>query len=439
MASDRSRTRPALLGGKPVRRREWPKWPRADMETQRHVLDVLHSDKWTITGRSNRCWSYEARFASAFADYVGRKHCVPCASGTAALTVALLASDIGFGDEVIVSGLTWVACASSICYVNATPRIIDVNPNTLCIDVDGVDAAITSRTRAVVAPHMYAGRFDARALEILCRSRGITLIEDASQAHGAILAGRRVGSFGELSVFSMQQTKLLSSGEGGACLTDDDHIAAKLEQLRADGRCRPPQPEKGVHFLDMTEAGQVMGRNFCLSEFHSAILCSRLPHLDAENEYRRRNAKHLATLISKVDGATIGQSDGFEPEGSVFYKLPLRLSCDGGPALDPVIAARALTEELNLPIEPLDRPLNNNPLYRPHTAPQIAALPIASRLLDPAQFDLPRAWSAWRDRVALPHYALLGDETDLSDITEAICRVLAWRKELAALDKERQS
>jgi dTDP-4-amino-4,6-dideoxygalactose transaminase len=430
MVFNRHPTRPSILEGEPVRKRAWPKWPRADANTQRQLLDVLHSTKWTLTGRSERSWSYEQKFAEAFASFIGRKYCVPCASGTAGLTLALLAAGVGFGDEVIVAGLTWVACASSVCYVNATPKIIDVNLATLCIDTDAVDAAITSRTRAVIAPHMYAGRVDASALEKLCRRRGINLIEDASQAHGAFLNGRRVGSFGDFSVFSMQQTKLLCSGEGGVCLTDDPEMAARLEQLRADGRKLAPLSEDGERFLRMVEAGDVMGRNFCLSEFHAAILYARLPYLDEENAHRRKNARYLTTLIKEVEGAAIGQSDPFDPEGAVFYKLPLQLSYDGKPALNPVVASRALSQELNLPIESLDRPLNDNPLYRPHKAPQVAALPIASRLLDPTQFNLPNAWRLWRDRVALPHFALLGDETDIEEIVVALRRVLAWRSEL---------
>jgi dTDP-4-amino-4,6-dideoxygalactose transaminase len=282
---------------------------------------------------------------------------------------------------------------------------------------------------------MYAGRVDAQALEALCRRRNIVLIEDASQAHGATLHGQRVGTYGDISIFSMQQTKLLCSGEGGVCLTDDADVAAKLEQLRADGRRKAPYSEGGERFPRMIEAGDVMGRNYCLSEFHAAILSARLPKLDEENDYRRRNANRLATLITQIDGASIGQNDGFEADGRVFYKLPLRLSHNGKPALDPVIAAQALTRELNLPIETLDRPLDDNPLYRPHTAPQVAALPIASRLFDPTQFHLPNAWLAWSDRVALPHFALLGDETDLNDIVEAISRILAWRNELTAFGK----
>jgi dTDP-4-amino-4,6-dideoxygalactose transaminase len=285
---------------------------------------------------------------------------------------------------------------------------------------------------------MYAGRVDARALEALCRRRNIVLIEDASQAHGAVVHGQRVGTYGDISIFSMQQTKLLCSGEGGACLTDDVDVAAKLEQLRADGRQRAKFPKAYERFPMMIEAGDVMGRNYCLSEFHAAILCARLPQLDEENDYRRKNAQRLAALVSQIEGVTIGQDDGLAADGTVFYKLPLRLSVDGKPALDPLIAARALTLELNLPIGTLDRPLDNNPLYRPHAAPQVAALPIASRLLDPKQFHLPNAWLAWSDRVALPHFALLGDETDLHDIVEAIHKILAWRTELAEFGKEPQ-
>jgi dTDP-4-amino-4,6-dideoxygalactose transaminase len=226
----------AVFGGTPVRHRPWPKWPMATPATQRNVLEVLHSGKWTISGWSDASDTFERRVSRAFAEYVGRRYCVACSHGSAALSIALQALEVGPGDDVILTGLTWVACPSAVARVGARPILVDIDADSLCASASAIERAITPKTRAILMIHMYSSICDATAYVDVARRHGIALIEDASQAHGASWRGQAIGSFGEISIFSTQQSKLLTSGEGGLCVTDDPVLYTRLQQLRADGR-----------------------------------------------------------------------------------------------------------------------------------------------------------------------------------------------------------
>lgn len=424
------RARLALLDGTPIRYREWPKWPRANATTQRNLLDVLHSTKWTISGQSDRKVSYEQRFARAFADYCGRGFCVPCGNGTAGLTIALQALGIGPGDEVIVPGLTWVACASAVCHVGAIPILADVDPSTLCISAESARSLISRCTAAIMVVHLYSAFAPVTEIRDLASSAGVAVVEDASQAHGARTQGKRAGSFGDVSVFSMQQSKLLTSGEGGACLTDDPQAYRRMQQFRADGRGLA-----GVDgydpYREIVPYGEVLGRNLCLSEFHAAILLDALGRLDLENQHRHRNFIQLAELLSGISGVRAVTGEGLDEP--THYKVCLRFEEDLLGDICIGVLARALAEELSLPVEPIDSPLNANPLYQPLLSPHIARLANAAEAYDPQRFDLPIAEAAARCCITLPHWSLLGDRSDLQDIVGAIVKIFDHRRELSHL------
>lgn len=177
-----------------------------------------------------------AAFEESFAEYVGRRHAVSLPSCTSALHLALVASGIGPGDEVIVPDATWIASAAPISYVGATPIFVDIDPATWCIDASSVEAAISERTRAVIAVDLYGGmaRFDD--LVALCAPLDVVVIEDAAEAIGSAYMGQPAGSFGTSSAFSFHGSKTLTTGEGGMLVTDDDALHERVLHLRDHGR-----------------------------------------------------------------------------------------------------------------------------------------------------------------------------------------------------------
>jgi len=423
----------ATLGGQRVRERPWPKWPRADANTEQNLLDVLRSGRWAISGMFNGEKLYERRFADAFATYHNIPYCVPATNGSSALTMALEAVGVQYGDEVLVPGMTWVACASSVVRVGAIPILVDVEPDTLCMSIDAARRAIAPRTRAIMLVHLYCAVADLDAFVALSEETGIPLIEDCSQAHGAMWRNRRVGTFGLTGVFSMQDTKVLTCGEGGAVITKDPQIYDLLQQLRADGRRYPVTP---VSFgqPELEEVGAILGRNMCLSEFHAAVLLDRLQHLDEENRLREQNANYLRSLLNQIGGVqTLRQAP--QVDALTYYQFCVRLDLNAFGRLDIETIRRALVAELGVFVEQVDSPLNSNVLYNPLRSPRINKHDNMAARLDPGNFDLPVATRARYECLTMPHKVLLGDKRDVEDIALAFSKVKQHCEELLELQQ----
>jgi L-glutamine:scyllo-inosose aminotransferase/L-glutamine:2-deoxy-scyllo-inosose/3-amino-2,3-dideoxy-scyllo-inosose aminotransferase len=412
----------AIAGGAPVRRAPWPLWPRADEGTESIVREVLHSGRWAISGAYRGQRSYERRFAEAFAAWNGVARCVPTTSGTSSLTIALLGLGIGPGDEVLVPGMTWVACASSVACIGATPILVDVEPDTLAMSLDAARAAIGPRTRAIMLVHTFCRLADIDGFVALAARHGIPLIEDCSQAHGARWRGQRVGSFGTVGCFSMQQAKVLTSGEGGAAITNDERLYARMEQLRCDGRVFAPQPREGR--LELVEVGEVQGQNLCLSEIQAAILLDRLTHVDAENAVRRERVALLEALLAeKVPGVrTLPAQEGAE---QTYCNLVLRVDTDAFAGCTIDVIARALGDELRANILPIYDPLDRHRLYSPLRSPRIPHDEAHRRALDPTRFHLPNALAARARCFLIPHYLLLDGPEGMHDIANALAKIQA--------------
>ena len=240
-----------------------------------------------------------AAFEAEFATYVGARHAVGVSSGTQALSLALIALGIGRGDEVITAALTFPATASAIEAVNAVPIFVDVDPATRCIDPALVEAAIGPKTAAIVPVHLHGFPAPMDALLAIAARRGLAVVEDCAQSHGATVAGRQTGTFGHANAFSFYPTKNLGAvGDGGAVVTNDPAIAAKVKRLRNYG-------------LDEAQQCVEPGINGRLDELQAAILRVLLPSLDRSNaerrglavRYRTRLAAHAEWLPPHDDGA----------------------------------------------------------------------------------------------------------------------------------------
>ncbi len=227
-----------------------------------------------------------AAFEAEFAAHCRTGHAIGVSSGTSALHLALLAAGVGAGDEVITVPFTFVATVAAIQYTGARPVLVDVEPGTLNMDPSRIEAAVTTRTKAIVPVHLYGQPADMDPILRIAEARGLVVVEDAAQAHGAELCGRRAGSMGALGCFSFYPGKNLgAAGEGGAVTTDDDDLAARVRLLRDWGA------EHKYHHV-------VPGFNYRLEELQAAILRVKLAELEAWTEARRAHAARYRQLLS---------------------------------------------------------------------------------------------------------------------------------------------
>jgi len=240
-------------------------------EVQRAVSEVLESGRYVL-GRP------VAAFEEEFAAYTGARHGVAVSSGTAALHLALLAAGARPGDEVVTVPFTFVATVAAIGYVGARPALVDIDPETLTMDPGRVEPALTERTRAILPVHLYGQPADMEPICAAARRRGVAVIEDASQAHGARYKGRRTGSLGDAACFSFYPSKNLGAyGEAGMVVTDHPEYAQAIRRLRDWG-----QEAKYQHV--------VKGYNYRMDALQAAILRVKLRHLDEWTTARRRLA-----------------------------------------------------------------------------------------------------------------------------------------------------
>ena len=250
-------------------------------------------------------------FEADYAAYCGTAHAVGVGSGTDALALVLRALEIGTGDEVIVPANSFIATAEAVSLVGATPRFVDVNPHTALITADTVTSALGPRTRAIIPVHLYGRTVRLDPIVALARERGLKVIEDACQAHGAIVDGRRVGSLADAGCFSFYPTKNLGGwGDGGAVVTDDDRLADRVRLLRSHG-------ERVRHHHE------VIGTTGRLDGLQAAILRVKLRHLDAWNERRRTAAAKLTGALAATSVAPPTPTAG---EDHVFHQFVIESS-----------------------------------------------------------------------------------------------------------------
>jgi dTDP-4-amino-4,6-dideoxygalactose transaminase len=221
----------ALLGGDPVKPAPFPAWPQYDEREKQALLEVLESRVWWRTP-GTRTLSFEREFAA----YQQAKYGIAVTNGTAALEVALAALGTGPGDEVIVPDYTFIATASAVLFTGALPVLVDVTPDTYCIDPDQVEAAITHRTKAIIAVHMGGHPADLDRLVEIARKYNLALVEDSSHAHGSEWRGRKVGAIGDIGTFSFQASKLMTAGEGGIILTNREDLERLARSIHDCGR-----------------------------------------------------------------------------------------------------------------------------------------------------------------------------------------------------------
>ncbi len=411
----------AVKGGIPIRKGGWPKWPIYDLDTLKALQAVLEGGRWAISSPYNGKPLHEREFANRFAEFCNVKYCIPTDHGSSALAIALEAVDIGPGDEVIVPAVTWVATATAVTNVNAIPIIVDVEPDTLCIDPKCIENAITGRTAAIIPVHLYNGMAEMDEILSISRKYHIPVIEDCAHVHGARWRDRSVGSWGVVGAFSMQQSKVLTCGEGGAVVTDDPGLAHRLEQLRADSRIYTNNP-LDTYDMELVTSGSVQGTNFCLSEFQAALLIDQLNRLKEQNQQRQENGAYLDTIIGQIDGL-VPLKKYPQLTHRTYYCYVVH--CDRKYFADQPITVlcNALQAELNIPFFPVYEPLHRVSSYRAGSKRRNHLSKDHLLKLDTANVVCPVAEKASDEYICFPHWVLLGNKKDMEDIGEAFLKV----------------
>jgi len=326
------------------------------------VRRVLESGEY-ILGREARAFEQE------WATYVGNTHAVAVASGTDALCLALLAGGVRPGDEVITVSHTAVAVAAAVEQAGARPVFVDIDPLSYTLDPARIEAAITTRTRAVVPVHLYGCPADLEHILLTASQRSLLVVEDCAQAHGAIYRGRRVGSWGALAAFSFYPTKNLGAfGDGGMVVTGSESMAVRLRQLRQYG-------------WGESRISQVKGYNSRLDEIQAAVLRVKLEHLEEWNRCRRDLAAAYSCLLRGLPGLQLP----VEPALAVHVYHQFVIRHPRRDDLQAHLARAGITTLVHYPVPVHLQPAYAGPARPPGSLPETerAAREVLSLPIDP--------------------------------------------------------
>jgi len=410
----------ALLGGEPVRKKPFPKWPVFDDREAEALLSVLRSGVWGVGGQRKR--EFEERFAA----YQHAKYGVAVTNGTAALEISLRALGIGCGDEVIVPAYTFMATAIAVLYVNAVPIFADIDPETYTIDPKSVESMISDKTRAIMPVHIGGRPADMDSLVSIARRENLYVVEDACQAWGAEWRGRRVGAIGHMGAFSFQSSKNITSGEGGIVVTNDEDLYRKAWSLHNCGRL----PERDWH------EQYLPGSNYRMTEFQAAILLAQLEKFDEQTRRRIENARYLSSKLQRIDGVkTLREDERVTRNPYHLYIFRVDLEAFGG--VPKSIIVKALQAE-GIPVSAG----YVKPLYKEVYLEYFRRCPLLchyyGRQIDYSKVKLPNAERACYEGIWIPQYVLLGSREDMDDIIYALKKIRENEEELKEASKRNQ-
>ncbi len=407
----------AIAGGKPVRTKPFPSWPQFDERERRGLLQVLESRNWGGYPFPN---TLAELFAQRFAEYHGAKHAVCAANGTVTIEIALKAAGIRPGDEVIVPAYTFEATAAPVLRLGAIPIFVDVLPETYCIDPKSAEAAITSRTRAIIPVHLAMNMADMDAIADLAARHDLKVIEDCAHAHGARWRNRGAGSLGDAGSFSMQTSKLMTAGEGGVVTTSDDEIFELCQSYINCGRTS--RTDRYGH--------RVLGFNYRMTEFQAAILLAQLERLPEQTEQRAMRASRLSKGLADISGISLLQTDHRLTTQAIYhFVFKYAATAFGGASRDRFVAA---LEAEGIPCDGLFyEAVYRSALFKvdPRDFPQLNAK--TAEELPWKELRCPVAErAAYEESVWLPHHLLLGGEEDVDQIVDAVMKIAANIDEL---------
>ena len=406
----------AINGGTKIRTIGYPAWPASDDEYVAEVTQVVRSGEW---GGYPEPGLKGGAFEVAFASYQGARHGVLMGNGTITMEVACKALDIGWGDEVIIPALTFSATAYAPMAAGALPVIVDVNADTWTIDPDLVEAAITDRTRAIVPVHLGHQMADMDRIMAIAQTHGLAVIEDCAHAHGQQWNGRGAGCIGDFGSFSHQSSKILTAGEGGSLLTNDDRLAMRAHSLIDCGRPK-----------DAQEKEYTFGANYRLGELHAALLVVAMRRFPAQQEERAANGMLFEELAAGIPGVRIMPHDQRITRWS-FYNYILAIDPESFAGATNQIVCMAMEAE-GIPAEVQYPPMSRYDLFQP----SLSRLPVAvehAERLDPRKMSFPVAEAAGlRESVYFMENVFRDGRRGVEDAIEALAKI---QKNAAELPK----
>lgn len=390
----------ALFGGAATLKREAPAWPVFDESDRQALLNVLESRTWG--GYHEAIGELQQRFA----EYHGAKYGIATANGTVSLEIALIACGIRPGDEVIVPPITFIASATAIARVGAVPVFVDVDSQTINLNLEAVEEAVNERTRAIVVVHFAGCPADLDSFTALCDRHNLALIEDCAHAHGAAWKGSRVGSFGQFGSFSFQASKNMTAGEGGILVTNDAELAENARSISNQGR------RTGGAWYEHVK----LGTNARLTGFQAALLLCQLERLPRQVATRMERAAWLRDGLKEIGGLTPTPETLDERVTAHGYHL-FSMRLDEG-AFENASHSRVIAalQAEGLPVTSgYPHPIYRNELFKQHAH---------------IVYPCPEAEAYCKSSVWLPHNALLADEEWIDAALAAIRKVRQCAREL---------
>ncbi len=386
----------ALLGGKPVVDRSlWPSWPPRLPGLMDALRPVVQEDQWGVRSETIR------QFEEAFAHYHDAEYALAMANGTLALAAALQALGVGPGDEVIVPAYTFQASAAAILHAGARPVFADIDARTFNLDPEEAARRITPKTRAIMPVHVGGNPADMDAFHDLAREHHLAIIEDAAQAHGAIYNGRKVGAIGNAGCFSFQSSKNITSGEGGALLTNDRQVYERAYEIYNCGRVL-----NGPWYEHVSP-----GMNLRISAFQAAVLLHQMSHLEEWAATREVNGRYLEKLLNTIPGITCAR----RYPGTTRNAYHLLIFTYDGNYFDGLPRSRFL-EALNA--EGVVATVGYQPLYHLPFLHQPSEKAVSQQ-----DMELPVTERICQNGVWLRQFELLADRVMMDGIADAIRKI----------------
>jgi perosamine synthetase len=359
--------------------------PQLHGQESSYVKDAIESTWISSNGK------FIERFETAFANLCRAAHAVSSNTGTSALHLALLALGIGPGDEVIVPTLTYIASANVIRYCGATPVFVDSDPYTWNLDPGNVAAAVSERTRAIMAVHLFGEPADMNALRQIATGANVALVEDAAEAHGARFDGRVVGGLGEIAAFSFYGNKIVTTGEGGMVVTNNTHLADRVRLFRGQGQ----DPGTTYWFT-------VVGHNYRMTNIEAAIGLAQLERLEAMLQSRAGVAAAYRDRLADIPGLSLQATHELAERADWMVGVLLPETIDRDAVMKHLLAAR----------------IESRPFFYPiHTLPAYAEW---------NGYSFPVAQDLARRGICLPTYAGL-DSDQIDRVTDAFIAALQGR------------